>query len=115
MTEFVAIPKFVAAQALMSKNQLADLLFVKPGTSERLITVKADPLGLSTQSVERLVIETTRGWMEEHLADAEELDPASYLFDDPQTETVPTAWLEALYALPIHDDADLVMGVDEES
>lgn len=40
----------------------------------------------------------------------DELDPADYLFDDPHTEPAPTAWLEAVMALPVRDDHGLVMG-----
>ena len=41
-------------------------------------------------------------------------DPEEYLFENPQRESVPTEWLEAIHSLPIRDDNNLVMGFDPE-
>lgn len=112
--EHVALPNFLTSAAAFQKSALADLLFIKPGTGERLLTVRADPMSMSTERVTTLLSEVTRDWLAENLAPPAEIDPKNYLFEDSLAEAVPTGWLEALYALPVRDDHGLAMDVDDE-
>lgn len=114
-TEHVTVPAFVTHNAYFPKSDLADLLLVSPKTGETTITVRADPMNINTESVMVTIGEATRAWLAENVAMRDELDPQSYLFESPNTEPVPAGWLEALYALPVHDDHGLVMDYEDES
>jgi hypothetical protein len=113
-TEDIGIPTFITQSRFFGKSQLADLLFIAPGTSESKIRVNADPLAVSTESMSHLVSEVTREWLEENLAPSGEIRPEEYLFDEPLSEVVPVAWLERIFSLPVHDDKSFVMDDDTD-
>lgn len=113
-TEDIGIPGFVTNSSYFGKSQLADLLFVDPGTGESKIRVAADPFTVSTEKMNRLVSEATFEWLAENLAPIDEIDPETYLFEEPSPEVAPVAWLESVFALPVYEDPSFVMDDDPD-
>lgn len=113
-THRVAVPEWLAKSDSFRSSVLQSLMATDGRSSESFLTLPADPFGMSSESLKRLLTDVTRSWMDENLAEPGIADPETYLFDSNRTEAVPAEWLEHLFSLPVRDDHTLVMDEDSE-
>lgn len=113
-TEEVRVPRWLTSGTAFPGSLLSELLTVPNGASYGFLVRPADPLGISTASISRAVDDLVKGWLAENLTDPAALNPADYLFDSAASEPVPTAWLEAVFAMPVQERHSLVMDEDDE-
>jgi len=111
--EEVRVPVWLTNGSAFPGSLLSEMLTIPTGASYGYFMRPADPLGVSTASISRGVEDLVKGWLTENLTDPAALDPADYLFDSAETEPVPTAWLEAMFAMPVQERHSLVMDDDE--
>lgn len=112
--EEVRVPRWVTDVSSFPGSLLSEVLTLPRGASYGYVLRPADPLGVSSGMISRAVNDLVMGWLAENLTDPAALDPADYLFEDPGTEAVPTAWLEAIFALPVRERHEFVMTEDPE-
>lgn len=112
--EEVRIPIWITSAEAFQGSALSEILSIPEGSGYGYFMRPADPFGTSTSSVNRLLTDVVRSWMDENLTDPAALNPADYLFEQSEAEPVPSAWLEALFAMPVHEDITLVMNPDDE-
>lgn len=111
--EEVRVPRWLTNGSAFPGSFLSEMLTIPSGSSYGFFVRPADPLGASTASINRAVEDLVKGWLSENLTDPAALDPADYLFDSAASEPVPTAWLEAVFAMPVQERHSLVMDGDE--
>ena len=111
--EEVRVPRWITNSSAFPGAFLSEMLTIPSGSSYGFFVRPADPLGVSTASIRRDVDALVKSWLAENLTDPAALDPADYLFDSAASEAVPTAWLEAVFAMPVQERHSLVMDGDE--
>lgn len=109
LIEEVRVPRWLTSSPSFPGSFLSEMLTVPSGSSYAFFVRPADPLGISTAGINRAVEDLVKSWLAENLTDPAALDPADYLFDSTASEPVPTAWLEAVFAMPVQERHSLVM------
>ncbi|KZE90526.1 hypothetical protein [Microbacterium sp. TNHR37B] len=112
--EHIRVPVWFTSAEIFQGSVLSEMLHIPEGSGFGYLVRPADPLGPSTASVNRLLTDVVQGWLDENLTDPAVLNPEDYLFDRSEPEPVPSAWLEALFALPVRENTTLMMYPDEE-
>lgn len=111
--EEVRVPSWLTNGSAFPGSLISEMLTIPNGSSYGFFVRPADPFGVSTASISRAIDDVVKSWLTENLTDPAALDPADYLFDSAASEKVPSAWLEAVFAMHVTERHELVMDGDE--